>query len=131
MTMGDRIKTRQQLLDEQADATNSRTAPGDDQHEESARPHQTHDSTAEHVDPDDTEGQGDADAVRQELAEIRERMAVIKHEITVEVDRNWGSSWRTPHTFDLTVKTRLTGHQEYRSLQDRVRDAKARLALLH
>lgn len=30
MTMGDRIKTRQQLLDEQTDATNSRTAPGDD-----------------------------------------------------------------------------------------------------
>ena len=39
-------------------------------------------STAEHVDPDDTKGQGDADAVRQELAEMRERMAVIKHEVT-------------------------------------------------
>jgi hypothetical protein len=29
--------------------------------------------------------------------------------------------------FDLKVKTRLTSHQEYRSLQDRVRDAKASL----
>jgi hypothetical protein len=131
MTMGDRIKTRQQLLDEQTDATNSRTAPGDDRHNESARPHQAHDSTAEHVDPDDTEGQGDADAVGQELAEMRERMAVIKHEVTVEVDRNWVSPWRTPETFDLKVKTRLTGHQEYRSLQDRVRDTTASLALMH
>jgi hypothetical protein len=69
--------------------------------------------------------------VRQELAEMRQRMAVIKHEITAEVDRNWVSPWRTPHTFDLKVKTRLTGHQEYRSLQDRVRDATASLALLH
>ena len=131
MTMGDRIKTRQQLLDEQTDATNSRTAPGDDRHNERARPHQAHDSTAEHADQDDTEVRRDADAVRQELAEMRQRMAVIKHEITVEVDRNWVSPWRTPHTFDLKVKTRLTGHQEYRSLQDRVRDTKARLALLH
>jgi hypothetical protein len=29
--------------------------------------------------------------------------------------------------FDLKVKTRLTSHQEYRSLQDRVRDATASL----
>jgi hypothetical protein len=130
MTMGDRIKTRQQLLDEQTDATNSRTAPGDDRHDESARHHRAHDSTAEHVDQDDTEVQGDADAVRQELAEMRERMAVIKHEVTVEVDRSWVSPWRTPERFDLKVKTRLTGHQEYRSLQDRVRDATASLALL-
>jgi hypothetical protein len=84
MTMGDRIKTRQQLLDEQTDATNSRTAPGDDRHNKRARPHQAHDSTAEHADQDDTEVQGDEDAVRQELAEMRQRMAVIKHEITVE-----------------------------------------------
>ena len=79
----------------------------------------------------DTEGQGDADAVRQELAEMRQRMAVIKHEVTVEVDRDWVSPWRTPETFDLKVKTRLSGHREYRSLQERVRYAKASLALLH
>ena len=91
MTMGDRIKTRQQLLDEQTDATNSRTAPGDDRHNESARPHQAHDSTTEHVDQDDTKVQGDAEAVRQELAEMRERMAVIKHEVTAEGHRDWVS----------------------------------------
>jgi hypothetical protein len=44
------------------------------------------------------------------------------------VDRNWESPWRTQAMFDLKVKTRLTGHQEYRSLQDRVRDATARVA---
>jgi hypothetical protein len=121
MTMGDRIKTRQQLLDEQeqADAAHARRAtPGDDRHDESARPHQAHDGTVE---------QGNQDAARQELAELRERMAVIKQEAAAEVDRKWVSPWRTPDTFDLKVKTRLTGHQEYRSLQNRVREAKASL----
>jgi dynactin complex subunit len=126
MTMGDRIKTRQQLLDEQTDA-NARATHGDDRHDESARPHQTHDSTAEHVNQDGAEVQGGVDAVRQELEQLRQRMAVIKQEATVEVDRNWVSPWRTPAMFDLKVKTRLTSHQEYRSLQDRVRDAMASL----
>jgi hypothetical protein len=67
------------------------------------------------------------DAARQELAQLRERMAVIKQEAAAEVDSKWVSPWRTQATFDLKVKTRLTGHQEYRSLQDRVRDATARL----
>lgn len=58
-------------------------------------------------------------------------MAVIKHEVTAEGHRDWVSPWRIPETFDLKVKTRLTGHQEYRSLQERVRYAKASLALLH
>ena len=98
MTMGYRIKTRQQLLDEQTDATNYRTAPGDDRHDESARHHQAHDSTAEHVDQDDTEVQGDADAVRQELAEMRQRMAVIKHEITVESQNQADGSPGVPLT---------------------------------
>jgi hypothetical protein len=126
MTMGDRIKTRQQLLDEQADAAHSRATPGDDRHDESDHPHQAHDSTVQHI-QDGTEVHGGLDAVRQELAKLRERMAVIKQEVAVEVDRNWVSPWRTPATFDLKVKTRLTGHQEYRSLQNRVRDAKASL----
>lgn len=126
MTMGDRIKTRQQLLDEQTDA-NARATHGDDRHEQSARPHQTHDSTAGHMNQDGAEVQGGVDAVRQELEQLRQRMAVIKQEATVEVDRNWGSPWRTPAMFDLKVKTRLTSHQEYRSLQDRVRDATASL----
>jgi hypothetical protein len=129
MTMGDRIKTRQQLLDEQteADAAHTRATPGDDRHDESAHPHQTYDSTVQHVNQDGTEVRGGVDAVRQELAEMRERMAVIKQEAAVEVNRNWVSPWRTPATFDLKVKTRLTGHPEYRSLQNRVRDAEASL----
>ncbi|HEX6404698.1 MAG TPA: hypothetical protein VF003_16305 [Pseudonocardiaceae bacterium] len=125
MTMGDRIKTRQQLLDEQTDA-NARATHGNDRHDESARPHQTHNSTAEHVNQDGAEVQG-VDAVRQELEQLRQRMAVIKEEAAVEVDRNWASPWRTQGMFDLKVKTRLTSHQEYRSLQDRVRDATASL----
>ena len=127
MTMGDRIKTRQQLLDEQADAAHTRATPGDDRHDKSAHPDQAHVSIVQHVHQDGTEVGGGVDAVRQELAEMRERMAVIKQEATVEVDRQWISPWRTPAMFDIQVKTRLTGHQEYRSLQDRVRDATASL----
>jgi hypothetical protein len=127
MTMGDRIKTRQQLHDEQVDAENARATPGDDQHNESARSHQVHASTVEHVNQDGAEIKSSEDAARQELAEMRERMAVIKQEAAAEVDRKWVSPWRTPATYDLKVKTRLTGHQEYRSLQNRVRDAKASL----
>jgi hypothetical protein len=80
------------------------------------------------VNQDGAEVQGGVDAVRQELAEMRERMAVIKQEAAVEVDRRWVSPWRTPAVFDLKVKTRLTGNQEYRSLQGRVRDAVATIA---
>jgi hypothetical protein len=71
---------------------------------------------------------GGVHAVRQELAQLNERMAVIKQEAAVEVDRKWVSPWRTPEVFDLKVKTRLTSHDEYRSLQERVRNAKAALA---
>lgn len=77
---------------------------------------------------DGTEVRGDVDAARQELAKMRERMAEIKQEAAVEVDRKWVSPWRTPEVFDLKVKTRLTAHQEYRSLQNRVRDVEANLA---
>lgn len=109
MTMGDRIKTRQQLLDQQVGA-------------ESTRPEQAHDGTVTQVSEDG------ADAVRLELEQLHERMAVIKQEAAAEVELKWTSPWRTPEVFDLKVKTRLTSHQEYRSLQDRVRDAKASLA---
>ncbi len=122
MTMGDRIKTRQQLLDLEADAADSGTLPGDDRHNESTHPDQTPDGTAQHVSQD-----GGVDAVRHELEQLNERMAVIKQEAADEVDRKWVSPWRTPQVFDLKVKTRLTSHQEYRSLQERVRDAKASL----
>lgn len=60
---------------------------------------------------------------------MRERMAVIKEEAAVEVDRKWVSPWRTPAVFDLKVKTRLTGNDEYRSLQGRVQKAEAALVV--
>jgi hypothetical protein len=63
----------------------------------------------------------------QELAEMRARMAVIKEEAAVEVDRKWVSPWRTSDVFDLKVKTRLTANEEYRSLQARVRRAEDNL----
>jgi hypothetical protein len=64
----------------------------------------------------------------QELAEMRARMAVLKQEAAAEVDRKWVSPWRTQDVFDLKVKTRLTAHEEYRSLQARVRRAEDGLA---
>lgn len=110
MTMGDRIKTRQQLLDEEADAAAAR----DDRRNQSARPRQAHDSTVQPM-QDGTNVQGGADAARQELTKLRERMAVIKQETADEVNRNWVSPWRTPAMFELKVKrglrvTRSTAH---------------------
>ncbi len=78
---------------------------------------------------DGAEVQDGEDAARQELSEMRERMAVIKEEAAVEVDRKWVSPWRTPAVFDLKVKTRLTGNEEYRSLQGRVQKSEAALAV--
>ncbi len=63
-----------------------------------------------------------------ELEQLRERMAVIKQETTAEVDRKWGSPFRTQQLFDLKVKARLSGDEEYRSLQVRVQEAEAALA---
>jgi BMFP domain-containing protein YqiC len=80
------------------------------------------------VSQEGAEVQGSADAARQELEQLRERMAVIKHEAAAEVDRKWGSPFRTPEVFDLKVKARLSGNDEYRSLQGRVREVEARLA---
>lgn len=126
MTMGDRIKTRQQLLDERADAAQARATPGDDRHSQSAHPHQTHDSTVQprqHA----TKIQSGLDALQQEVTKLRERMAVIKQEVADEINSKWVSPWRTTAMFELKVKTRLTGNDEYRSLQNRVRDAQASL----
>ncbi len=63
-----------------------------------------------------------------ELEQLRERMAVIKEEAAAEVDRKWGSPFRSQQLFDLKVQARLASHDEYRSLQDRVREAEAKLA---
>lgn len=74
------------------------------------------------------EVQGSVDAARQGLAEMRGRMAVIKEEAVAEVDQKWGSPFRTQDLFDLKVKARLSGNEEYRSLQRRVQEAEAALA---
>jgi hypothetical protein len=126
MTMDDRIKTRQQLLDEQADAGQARATPGGDPDNQSIHPHQAHDSTVLPM-QDATKIQSSLDALQQEVTKLRERMAVIKQEVADEINSKWVSPWRTTAMFELKVKTRLTGHHEYRSLQNRVRDAEASL----
>ncbi|MGH3794514.1 MAG: hypothetical protein ACRDRT_15040 [Pseudonocardiaceae bacterium] len=70
-----------------------------------------------------------ADAGQRELQDLRERMGAIKAEVAADVDRKWGTPWRTPDVFDLKVRTRLTGHTEYRSLRLRVKDVEAALAV--
>ncbi len=77
---------------------------------------------------DGAEVQGGVDAARQELAEMRERMAVIKEEAAADVDEKWGSPFRSQDMFDIKVKARLSGNEEYRSLQRRVQEAEAALA---
>ncbi len=72
--------------------------------------------------------QGGVDAVQQELTQLRERMAVIRQETADEVDRKWGSPYRSPDVFDLKVQARLQGNEEYRKLRVRVKDAEAKLA---
>ncbi|MGH3775837.1 MAG: hypothetical protein ACRDRR_08870 [Pseudonocardiaceae bacterium] len=80
------------------------------------------------MDQDGAADQGGVDAVRQQLAEMRGRMAVIKEEAAADVDQKWGSPFRTQDVFDLKVKARLSGNEEYRSLQRRVQEAEAALA---
>jgi hypothetical protein len=81
-----------------------------------------------HVSQEGADLQGGADAVRQELTRLREQMAVIKQEAAAEVDRKWGSPFRTQEVFDLKVKARLSGNDKYRSLQNQVQEIEARLA---
>lgn len=64
-----------------------------------------------------------ADAEVQDVSALRERMSVIKEEVTAEVEKKWVTPYRTPAVFDLKVNARLAAHQEYRALQARVRDA--------
>jgi hypothetical protein len=69
-----------------------------------------------HVRQEGADVQGGVDAVRQELTQLRAQMAVIKQETAAEVDRKWGSPFRTHEVFDLKVKARLSGNDKYRSL---------------
>ncbi len=77
---------------------------------------------------DSAEVPGGVDAARQELAEMRGRMAAIKEAAAAEVNEKWASPFRTQDVFDLKVKARLSGNEEYRSLQRRVQEAEATLA---
>jgi hypothetical protein len=70
----------------------------------------------------------DVDALRQELEQLRERMTVVKQEAAAEVDRKWASPFRTQDLFDLKVKARLSGNDEYNKLRSRIQEAEAKLA---
>jgi BMFP domain-containing protein YqiC len=72
--------------------------------------------------------QGGADAVRQELDQLRERMAAIKQGVVDEVDQKWGSPFRSKDVFDIKVQARLSSNDEYQRLRSRVQEAEARLA---
>ncbi len=72
--------------------------------------------------------EGDVDALRQELEQLRERMAVIKEEAAADVDQKWASPYRTQDVFDLKVKARLSGNDEYNKLRSRIQEAEAKLA---
>jgi hypothetical protein len=70
-------------------------------------------------------GQGGADSARQELDQLRERMAALKEQAAAEVESKWTSPIRTKDLFDIKVKQRLQNYGEYQSLQARLREAEA------
>ena len=73
-------------------------------------------------------GQGGADSARQELDQLRERMAALKEQAAAEVDEKWSSPIRTKDLFDIKVKQRLQNYDEYQTLQTRLREAEANFA---
>lgn len=68
---------------------------------------------------------GTPDLSQQGLPELRERMTEIKAEMAAQVEEKWVTPHRTQDVFDLKVSARLASHQEYRSLQNRVRELEA------
>lgn len=66
-----------------------------------------------------TQGSGGTD----DLDAIRRRMDEIKAEAAADVDKNWGSVYRTKEVFDLKVNSRLAANEEYRALMEKVRAA--------
>ncbi|MGH3915698.1 MAG: hypothetical protein ACRDTC_20160 [Pseudonocardiaceae bacterium] len=68
---------------------------------------------------------GTPDLAQQELPELRKRMTVIKAEMAAQVEEKWTTPHRTQDVFDMKVSARLASHQEYRSLQNRVRELEA------
>jgi hypothetical protein len=71
---------------------------------------------------------GGADALRQELERMRERMGVIKQEVAADLNSKWGSPWKSDELFNLKLQSRLSGNSEYTTLRGRVQEAEARLA---
>lgn len=77
---------------------------------------------------EDAGAPGGADALRQELARMRQRMSVIKEETAADLDSKWGSPWKSEEIFKLKLQSRLSGNSEYTSLRGRVQQAEAQLA---
>jgi len=71
-------------------------------------------------------GEG-VDVARQELDQLRERMAAVKEQAAAEVNEKWTSPIRTKDLFDIKVKQRLANNDEYQALQTRIREAEAKL----
>jgi DNA invertase Pin-like site-specific DNA recombinase len=71
-------------------------------------------------------GEG-VDVARQELDQLRERMAAVKEQAAAEVDEKWTSPIRTEDLFDIKVKQKLANNEEYQVLQTRIREAEAKL----
>ena len=69
----------------------------------------------------------DVDVARQELDQLRERMAAVKEQAAAEVNEKWTSPIRTKDLFDIKVKQRLANNDEYQALQTRIREAEAKL----
>lgn len=72
--------------------------------------------------------QDGADAVRQELEQLREQMAAIKQEVAAVVDEKWGSPYKSKDVFEMKVQARLSSHGQYQKLRARVKEAEAKLA---
>ena len=77
------------------------------------------------MDADGTEIPGGLEAMRQELAEVNQRMEQMRKEATAEVEANWQSQWKNPQMVNIKVDSRLTGNDEFRALVNRARAAQA------
>lgn len=58
----------------------------------------------------------------EEIGDVRLRMDKIREAVTKEVDSGWTSPWKSPDTFDVMVRARLSGNGEYQALRTRHRE---------
>lgn len=75
----------------------------------------------------DAEQGASTEALREELAQARERMDAIREAALQDVNRNWGANHKPQELIDLKVNGRLAANEEYRSLRDRVSEIEAAL----